>query len=234
MAKSMFIPAVEKIEAKYSQLDAGLGWRFLYTPASTLTCPNGTFFAGINPGGNQYGVTRSVEEGNAYLIESWSENGRSKLQSQVISLFSLLHEAGAIPGETTETALNRTLTTNFCPFRAPSWSKLPQRAAATSFSRDLWSWLLPEIRPSRIICMGTVSYHQFCKILGGVGTQASERKWPTGWGNVRFKARVYDAWEAQVLVVFVPHLSRFTLFGREESEPHVEKLAGLLNRKGLR
>jgi hypothetical protein len=76
--------------------------------------------------------------------------------------------------------------------------------------------------------MGGVSFRQFCRILDEEGTQTSGTEWPAGWGKVQFKARTYDAWKTQVLVVFVPHLSRFTLLGREESEPHIEKLAGLM------
>lgn len=233
MDTSLFNTAVQKIEAEYSQLDAHLGWRFLYTPASTLSCPNGTLFVGINPGGAQYRVTPSVEEGNAYRTEAWAENGRSTLQLQVEKLFSRLLDAGAISGGTVRDTLDRTLTSNFCPFRAPAWDQLPQRTEAKEFSANLWGWLLPRVRPSAIICMGGVPYHQFTDILNAEGPKLSETHWPTGWGNVRFKARTYSAWETRILITFVPHLSRFSLLGREESEPHIGKLADVLRQHHL-
>lgn len=95
----IFSSAIDKIESAYKRLGMELGWRFLYTPASTLSCPSGAMLVGLNPGGDEHGVTPSVEEGNAYLVEDWPGDGAS-LQDQVQQFFAALHQAGAVSGRT--------------------------------------------------------------------------------------------------------------------------------------
>lgn len=225
----MFSTAVDRIEAAYERLDTDLGWSFLYTPASTLDCPNGTMLVGLNPGGDQHRIVPSVEEGNAYLVESWPGDGAS-LQDQVQQFFAVLHRAGAVPGDTAREALSETLTSNYCPFRAPTWNELPQKKDVKKFSDQFWRWLLPEIEPSLVLCMGRKPYRLFQDILRNEASQVGEEKhWPTGWGDIQFDAQDYRVGRRQTTLAFIPHLSRFKLMSREESVPFVESFARDLN-----
>lgn len=119
------------IREAYSGLGYSLGWEFLYTPAATLRCPNGFMLVGINPGGDAFGVAESVEEGNAYLIQEWSPDG-ARLQQQVRSFFSLLSDRFLGHTAQGDALLGQTLTTNFCPFRSPTWRELPRRRRPSS------------------------------------------------------------------------------------------------------
>lgn len=228
----MFSSAVDRIEAAYERLGMELGWRFLYTPASTLSCPNGVMLVGLNPGGDEHGVTPSVEEGNAYLVEDWPGDGAS-LQDQIHQFFAALHQAGAASGKTPREALHGTLTTNYCPFRAPTWGELPRKEGAKRFSNRFWRWLLPKIEPDLVLCMGRKPYRLFQDILREEASQVGdERHWPTGWGDIQFDALSYRIDHRQTTIVFIPHLSRFKLMSREESVTRVERFARDLGHHG--
>lgn len=221
----MFSSAVDRIGEAYEMLEMELGWRFLYTPASTLDCPNGTMLVGLNPGGDECEITPSVEEGNAYLVESWPGDG-AILQNQVQQFFGVLYRAGTVPGSSPREALNETLTTNYCPFRAPTWNELSQKKDAKRFSDQFWRWLLPKIEPGLILCMGRKPYRLFQDILRNEASQVDEEKhWPTGWGDIQFDAQNYRLGHRQTTLAFIPHLSRFKLMGRKESIPRVESFA---------
>lgn len=221
----MFNSAIEEIRAMYSVLDTGLGWQFLYTPTSTLSCPNGVMFVGTNPGGSELAENCSSKKGNAYLVESWPDNGAA-LQEQFVELFKLLHRMRIIPGDSAEKAINQTLTTNFCPLRSPTWKLLPRRNKAIQLSRKFWQRLLPQIKPHLLLCMGRVPYDELNRVLSNIAQRSeSEQKWDTGWGKTAFRAHKHFLSNYNSTVVYIPHLSRFKIMSREKYVTNTTKFA---------
>lgn len=210
------------IRDAYSTLGYTLGWEFLYTPAITLGCPNGFLLLGINPGGDSFGITESVEEGNAYLVQQWSPDG-TRLQNQVKAFFDVL--AGTFvggPGQGTA-LLNETLTTNFCPFRSPTWRQLPRQAEAIVFSSNLWNQLLSEITPRVILCMGATPYPFLQDALRRQATvSVPERCFPTGWGRFQFALQVFVRGHQPIVLARLLHFSQYKLMSRAVCVPHVQ------------
>lgn len=217
------------IRDAYSRLGYSLGWEFLYTPAATLQCPNGFMLVGINPGGDTFGIAESVEEGNAYLIQEWSPCG-ARLQQQVRSFFALLSER--FRGHATEgdALLSQTLTTNFCPFRSPTWRELPRRPEAISFSQGLWTGLLSDIAPRVVLCMGALPYRYLQDILGRqAATIDGERRFMTGWGNYDCALTVYSIKGRPMVLARLLHFSQYRLMSRESCRPHVRAFVDALH-----
>jgi hypothetical protein len=209
------------IRDAYSRLGYSLGWEFLYTPAATLRCPNGFILVGINPGGDVFGIAESVEEGNAYLIQEWSPDG-ARLQQQVRSFFSLLSDRFLGHATQGDALLGQTLTTNFCPFRSPTWRELSRRPEAISFSQGLWTDLLSDITPRVVLCMGALPCRYLQDILRRQAeTIDGERRFPTGWGKYDFALRVYSIEGRPVVLARLLHFSQYKLMSRETCRPHV-------------
>ena len=70
MEISTFDKMVAEISAAYGSAgDVNLGWRFLYSPKSTLSDNTGVAIIGLNPGGSEREPPLpSVESGNAWLL----------------------------------------------------------------------------------------------------------------------------------------------------------------------
>jgi hypothetical protein len=52
------------------------------------------------------------------------------------------------------------------------------------------------------------------------GGTPSQQQFPIGWGTYTADLFTY----ASVAMLRLPHLSRFAIFGREASQPHVERI----------
>lgn len=188
-----------QIEHAYNTLGHSLGWRFLYSPMSTLSPSTPLLLVGLNPAGREHHICRSVEKGNAYRLEKWGkEESLNALQVQIEHLFEIL--ARKI-GQAPDAFMDSTLTSNFCPFRSPSWGELHEKTQSIEFSRKLWSWLLPELSPSAIICLGSDPFTHFREVLLNLGgVEHQHRREKSGWGKVtyeesqiRLKSRYPDA-----------------------------------------
>ena len=181
-----------------------LGWRLLYGPASTLTSAR-VVFLGLNPGGREVDEDHAVfssENGSAYRIESWKGRlpGEEKLQVQVLALFRRLNlDADAV------------LSGNLIPFRSPSWREMPERQRALRFGCGLWKEILGNINPRLVITMGAETF----TALKPKGNAGKEMSVSAGWGSVRIKCAESNG----TLYVGLPHLSRFSIMTRPESEP---------------
>lgn len=215
--------SIARISKAYADLGYRLGWRFIYGPASTLTCPNGIMLMGTNPGGDQYSVDPTVEAGNAYLVERWSSDG-TNLQAQVFRFFEVIARSSLGRGTTAREQLNTSLTTNFCPFRSPTWALLPDRPKAVAFSRQLWSDLLGEITPKLLICMGAPPFPYLESVLRGLGTLRSDVELSTGWGKLRFRVQSYMLGSGGTVLARVPHFSQYRLMSRPNCVPCVQAL----------
>ena len=70
----------EAIQAEYQRLGHGIGWRFLTCPAKLIDTASVALIT-LNPGGDRDDLNAprwSVENGNAYEIESWRGLPRGK------------------------------------------------------------------------------------------------------------------------------------------------------------
>ncbi len=220
----IFAEAVNRIEHGYEDFGHQLGWRFLYSPASTLSENTKLMFSGINPGGAHYGYpVPSVEEGNAYRVERWGSHGQPNgLQVQVRLLYENLADRLNQP---VEVLMDETLATNFCPFRSPSWDRLPKKAESVMFSKRLWSSAFEHISPRVIICLTSTPFDHFEEVLRQKGFGRTDSlKEPVGWGNVTYSSSRYESQYGNVLMIRLPHLSRYKIFGRPQSQHATDRL----------
>ncbi|WP_288960138.1 uracil-DNA glycosylase family protein [uncultured Sulfitobacter sp.] len=199
----------EQIEQAYQRSGNDLGWRFLYSPSTTLAGAR-VAFIGLNPGGSKEDWAHAkyaVEHGSAYSRESWARNapGDHKLQKQVLALFKRLD----VEPETV-------LAGNLVPFRSPNWRSLRSRALSIQFGKELWAEVLSVSKPSVIVTMGTVT----TKILSEMLKIDRLEKCPSGWGRVSAYRGEFEGRR----LVGLPHLSRYGIMTRPESSAHMDSL----------
>jgi hypothetical protein len=227
-----FAQATDAISREYSSLGHRLGWRFLYTPAQSLTPEFPLFFIGLNPGGSEFCPPQpSVEAGNAYRVEPWAANGQlNPLQVQVCGLFERL--AALMPGVERDRLMDRSLAANFCPFRSPSWASLPSRNASVAFSKKLWTHILRESTPGALICLTGLPARYLGEIQQKLGWRpVGEEAFPVGWGSVSCSIRRFVRGSQATVLVRLPHLSRFRIIGRPESEAAVRRVVHVVTER---
>jgi hypothetical protein len=181
-------------------------------------------FVGINPKGSRYEPPlESVEEGNAYRVERWGPGGGlSSIQVQVQTLYGVLSEK--LDHEPVAELMDATMAANFCPFRSPSCDALPKKAQSVDFSRRLWSYLFGHISPSVIICLTDIPFRHFEEVLRGKGYRRIEMlQGPVGWGNVSYSQARYVLDQEDLLLLRLPHLSRYRILGRPQSRMAIER-----------
>jgi hypothetical protein len=191
------------IEAEYERLGHTLGWRF-------LTCPEGNIGTATvalvteNPGGASFQAPRwSVEEGSAYEIERWKgcAPGQANLQRQVRRMFQVM---GVKP--------DKVLSGYFVPFRSQEWNKLSNKSASIAFGINLWRKIFAQTNVQTVIAFGSRNCGTHIVNILGAKHHAS---YPAAWGELTIDE--YRFGSNRRLVV-LPHLSRFSLFGRPQSE----------------
>lgn len=222
--KSVFEQAIERVEAAYSEYGFKLGWRFLYSPANTLSASTRLMFVGLNPGvggASDQGIA-SVETGSAYRVESnWSSDGK-RLQKEVVQLFEAISAKLKVDRNH---LMDGTLTANFCPFKSETFSKLPNRREAIKFSHKLWRDVFFNLRPTVIICMGRRPFNHFHRILieQGFQVKTADRK-PTGWGSVTYMIEELVLDCRELMMVQIPHLSRFKIVSSKKCSRKIDGL----------
>ncbi|MFD1342652.1 hypothetical protein [Litorisediminicola beolgyonensis] len=199
----------ERIEAREEALGVGLGWRLLYSPATTVEHAR-IAFIGLNPGGRAEDPRHAQlapPRGSAYRDEAWGRHpaGRAPLQVQVQRMCALLDE----PAE-------RVLAGNLVPYRSPRWTDLPDRKGAVAFGQSLWSEILTRAAPELIITMGAEATTAVSAVFGN----PERTKLPVSWGSVSG----HHAAAGGVRLVGLPHLSTFRIFGRPASAAALERL----------
>lgn len=197
-----------RIEHEYRAGGYKLGWRLLYSPETVLGQAR-VAFVGLNPGGD-YRPTDHAEfamaAGSAYEAESWgAAPGQSKLQRQVTALFRKL-------GQRPENVLAG----NLVPFRSPSWDALPNREQALEFGREIWSNILARARPQLVIAMGGEVFPALSNVL----RVQNVVQVPVGWGAVSGSRADFPGG----ILVRLPHLSRFGIVSRNESQTGLSEL----------
>jgi len=212
MIAEVDVPALSKqIERAYQASGNQLGWRLLASPAHVLDGSE-VAFLGLNPGGR----TRPPEHaefampsGSAYVVEQWAGNpaGCSPLQRQVRALF----EGIAIEPEDV-------LAGNLVPFRSPDWASLKNRDESLKFGVELWRRLLTHAQPKLVIGMG----REVTAAMSALLNTRRETRIPVGWGAVTGTRAEF----ANGTLVGLPHLSRFGIMMRRESQPGIRRLFG--------
>lgn len=200
-----------RIEQAYAKSGNSMGWRFLSCPAEAM---NGArvAFVSMNPGGCRPEPERdgfSMPSGkSAYRDESWgSPVGESKLQKQVLSLFERV-------GEDPE----KVLSGHLVPFRSPDWKSLLDQRGSVRFGEELWSKILKDIQPQIVIAMGGEVIASISRIL-----RINElERIPVNWGNITASRGTF----AHGKFIGLPHLSRFSIMNRPESQPALGHLFG--------
>jgi hypothetical protein len=135
-------------------------------------------------------------------------------------MFSLL--AAAEGGRTTGDALlNSSLAAYFVPFRSPQFKVLSNPRESLAFAVDLWTQILSYCHPRLIITIDQQTTRCLTRILNAKsGSTPSRRQFGIGWGMYKADLFAYES----VAVLRWPHLSRFAIFGREASRPHVKRI----------
>lgn len=164
---------------------------------------------GLNPGGTLLNdpildAHWAPATGSTWVDFAWGGHlpGETSLQRQVRRMAELL-----------QVDLRETFSAQFIPFRSPRWEELDRKEEALLFGRKLWQWVLSESPAHLIVCIGKrVSAPE----LATIWHAQLERQVPAEWGKVTID--VYRNRETDKMVVGLPHLSTFRMFGRPASE----------------
>lgn len=206
-----FDAMITEIATAYEDLwGLSLGWRFLYSPRKTLEESNGFAVFGFNPGGATFVPPMpSVETGNAWLrsVERWPS---SNTQPYFLSLVGKMLRGVAPEG--TAPFLARSLTSNIAPFRTGEAIELPR--PAYDWSLAFWDLHFEILAAQRFVLAvgnsGKSPYAALVALYGRNGwTAEAEAEMPCGWGSYVVRVRRLKKAGADVVLVGVPHFSRF-------------------------
>jgi len=188
--------------------------------------------ATLNPAGDRdYPSHRGAERyenGNAYTSIDWDGHGKGEapLQKQVQGAFCHLRKRTAFRGSLDEFARSQVISCQIVPFRSPNEKALHRPVESLEFSRNLWREIFDLWQPDAVVSVSGTTTEELTGLLGEI---VDEDSLPTGWGNYQLTLREFS--HGTRLIGF-PHLSRFKLFGRPQSEPHLEKAFDWLMRSG--
>jgi len=204
----------------YGRIEAAckeLGHPFGFNPL--LLCSQESFksdlmFATLNPAGNRdYPDHRGrglYENGNAYL------NSQTPLNNQIQQAFAHLQRRVGYTGTPLEFARTQIVTTQLVPFRSPNWKSLHRSEESLAFVKDLWADIFSSWKPRAVVAVGGVTLDLVTELLG---PELSRSSMPSGWGDVQIHLRECKG----TRLLGLPHLSRFQIFGRYQSEPYLAK-----------
>ncbi|HMT45363.1 MAG TPA: hypothetical protein PKA59_12475 [Chakrabartia sp.] len=196
------------IRQEYKDGGHHLGWSYFGSPMSRLrSAPVATL--GLNPGGGREGPCEwdqyqafDFSEGNAYFSEKWGKGGGDYSPLQV-QIHTMVQSVLGLEG-------SDLLSFNLVPFRSPTWVELPDAQRALEFGLSLLSWATASPNLKLIIAFGvSVAEARIVDTLGATAVE-KDHSMETGWGRTR--ARIYS--NGRLNIVFIPHLSRYRIFGR--------------------
>ena len=187
-----------------SELNADWGYSFFYCPAARLQSST-VGIIGLNPGGGN-GPDEPApphnrhweHDGFAYLDQPWGRDRElNPLQIQIQRLVDRL------PADEHDL-----FAAQLVPFRSPDWGSLPNNEAAVATFEPAWKALLETSSVRLWFSLGSVAGERMRIFLGGDRFEYHE----SGWG----KTSIGIASNAEgVVVVSLPHLSRYQLFSLE-------------------
>lgn len=194
-----------RLEEAERRLGYSDGFKLLFCPWDRLSHAD-TVFLSLNPGNDPSGEHMRVasdERGNSYLVERAAQH--SPIAEQYRRLCALI-------GKDPETVLAGAL----MPFRTPSWIESrdnPNISIAASF----WRSVVTDGPIREVFCIGKTVESAMTLLTGA--SQVSER--PAGWGAIRI--RRHETTDG-LRLYGLPHLSRFKLLGRPDSEAALRAL----------
>ena len=221
----LFRACCSDIDAAHISLGHALGWRFVTCPKDNFSKEARIWLVTLHPGGRRDYPEHpqpSQEAGSAYLVESWDDQaaGADALQRQIQMLFDELAKQTGNPSG--NRLLSNSLSSHFIPFRAPSFAELENKRPTIEFAKRLWRRILSNFHPQLRIVLDRNGYKAFSEVLAGqFGQPLSEVEYPIGWG--RYVARIRQFPNGPTLG-WLPNLSRFKIFGRQESAAHVVEI----------
>ncbi|MCY4427040.1 MAG: hypothetical protein OXC05_08430 [Halieaceae bacterium] len=184
------------------------GYKFVFGPWDTLNHAEIAFLS-LNPGkcpDDFVKRTISDERGNSYEVEQ--DTTISPITNQFLRLARLLGVAprGVLAGVV-------------APFRSGQWNDFSKRQKDESLALGRRFWMGPLKRPDLRLIL--VCSEEAAKLVVDVTGASFDIETPAGWGNV--KLRRYRCGGGKV-VVHLPHLSRFRLLGRTQSEAALREI----------
>lgn len=223
---TLFEELIQDINTEYSSNANDLGWRFLQSSRKTLEENNGILLITSNPGGSKSSEpVESCENGCAYISESWrgKPSGTSKLQVQVQLLFKEIAERLEI--ENYKELIESSVCAHFIPFRSPSLKLLKEQDRSISFSKRLWKKILSNLQFRLIICLDKNTYKNLTVILLELSYKNLETKdYPIAWGNYKASVANFEKGNDRISLLWFPHLSTFSIFGREKSRAAINAI----------
>lgn len=125
--------------------------------------------------------------------------------------------------------MNGSLAANFIPFRSKDWAGLEEKNIILEFSRALWRERLKAVPTTLYITISKVSFNEIRRILMESGYQAAGNSIidKVGWGNVTYQMDAFERVDHKSLLIRLPHLSRYRIFGRERSQIAINHFASV-------
>ncbi len=157
---------------------------------------------------------------NAYLDIDWNGYGagQSPLQRQMQGVFEhLRRRICGSPIDSITFARSRVVTAQLIPFRSPSDTTLYRRVESVALARSVWADLFRIWLPSTAVTVGATTAQELGVLLGAVEREDSL---PIGWGRYRMTLREFSC---GTRLLALPHLSRFAILGRSQSEPYLNE-----------
>jgi hypothetical protein len=184
------------------------GFRPLYGPWSTLSKSRMAFIS-LNPGRAPSSTTKremSDERGNSYVVER--ESTLSPITDQFLRLCALI-----------KVSPDDVLTGVAVPFRTPAWNDIPpqHRKRAIKVGQEFWAEPLKRNDLEVIVCCSAQATRAVVECLHA----KLEETRPAAWGNITIHR--YRALNGTPILA-LPHLSRFRLLGRSQSETAIADL----------
>jgi len=227
-----FNSAVAKIRREHDRLGHNLGWRFLYSPRRTFASSTRIVFIGQNPGGCRCeSPVPSVENGNAYRVEPWNKPYLNALQKQVCAFYWLISRV--LPGNDMCRLMDDTLAANFCPFRSPSWNQLRKKEESLRFSRKLWRDIFRLLGPEVIVTLSYQVRDEIDQLFRGIERPRSlSCRWRSSAGGIlKYRLAYVRHGGKRVLLIGLPHLSRFKIFDRKRGNLCFDPLVRAVKRQ---
>ena len=225
--------ACKQLKAEYKKEKHKHGWRVLMCPADRLNAKTQIALLTLNPGGSsdkQKKGEPSCEHGSAYVCESWcgKKPGAAPLQKQIRKLFKAIAANVDRVGDGDKLLLE-SLAACYIPFRSKSINVLAQKKSVKGFAYRLWEPLFKEIDPLLIVTIDQMATKAIKKILKEkLKCPAIPYKKPlkVGWGAYCADVFTFNAKQGKRVILRLPHLSRYQLFGRKnkESQKKIEKV----------
>ena len=160
------------------------------------------------------------------MVEAWGSNnaGEAPLQLQIRRLFDMLAGRRS-PRVSGDELLGESLAAYFIPFRSPTLKALGRARESRAFAHELWQGLFERLDPRLIITIDRITTKALTDILQKkLDAIPVVEEYPVGWGNYTADLISFESASDPLVLLRLPHLSRFRVFGRAASQRQLERL----------